>query len=193
MSNLLQVPVDQSATVPCAEADARLMRRLAAGDPAAMPELIAIHGDRLARLVGRMTAWSGDRDDLLQDVLVSAWEQAGSYEGHGSLAGWLRMIAVNRCRNHHRTRRTLARLLDAARQRIGGPEPDKDFLEISELTRQALQQLAVDDRTVMVLVYLEELPGPEVARLLNIKPETLHVRLHRARRRLKRILEQLDV
>ncbi len=192
MSNLLQVPADQSAAVPCAEADARLMQRLADGDPMAMPELIAAHGDRLARLVGRMTAWSGDQDDLLQEVLVSAWEQAGSYQGQGSLAGWLRMIAVNRCRNHHRTRRALTRLLEAARMRMSRPEPEPDLLEIGELTRRALQQLTVDERTVIVLVYLEELPGPEVARLLNIKPETLYVRLHRARQHLKRILEPLD-
>ena len=45
------------------------------------------------------------------------------------------------------------------------------------------------DRTALVLFYLEEMSGEEVAAHLGIKTKSLHVRLHRARKKLKSILE----
>jgi RNA polymerase sigma-70 factor (ECF subfamily) len=54
----------------------------------------------------------------------------------------------------------------------------------------AIGRLNAEDRLVLVMFYLEELPGDEVAEILAVKPETLHVRLHRARKRLKKILAE---
>ena len=52
----------------------RLMARLATGEEEPLKELIAIHGEMLARLVGRLTAWHADSDDVLQEVLLVVWK-----------------------------------------------------------------------------------------------------------------------
>ena len=52
----------------------------------------------------------------------------------------------------------------------------------------ALAKLSPSDRLLLVLYYLEEMSGDEVASSMGVKLETLHVRLHRARQKLKTIL-----
>ena len=74
---------------PMATDDGQLMVRLRQGDQAAMCELLNRHGEMLARLVGRLTAWHADREDILQEVLLSIWQKSGSYRGEGSLEGWI--------------------------------------------------------------------------------------------------------
>ena len=168
-----------------------LTLRLQRGDDTAMCELIERYGEVLGQLVGRLTGWHADREDILQDVLLAIWNQAGSYRGEGSLEGWLKRIAVNRCRNHFRATQSIKRLIERftlLRQPSERQSTNENDGQDEKLT-SSLQKLSQADRTVLVLFYLEEMPGEEVAETLNIKLETLHVRLHRARSRLKKLIE----
>ena len=169
-------------------ADQILMQRVAAGDQSALSELIVQHGDTLARLVGRLMAWHSDCDDVYQEILLSVWQRAHSFRGDGSLEGWLRRLAVNRCRNHFRARAAMRRKLEGlaavltmTKTSETGPAVFEDpaVPQDPEL-RKALEQLKPDDRAAIVLFYMEEMPGDEVARALGIRLETLHVKLHRA-------------
>ena len=174
-----------------------LMKRIAARDEAAICELLELHGEMLARLVGRLLVWHSDCDDVLQEVLLSVWQRAGSYRGQGSLEGWLKKIALNRCRNHFRALSAVQRKLERFSILIGKRETDqptpstfsnKDDGQTPLML--ALRKLDGKDRTAIVLFYLEEMPGEEVAASLGIKLETFHVRLHRARKKLKRLIEK---
>lgn len=168
-----------------------LIRGLVEGESAAMAEFVARYGPMLRRLIGRLCAWSADVDDLMQEVLLRAWERAGSYRG-GSLAAWLRAIAIHRCRNHFRGLGAWRRLLERFRGHVQSESgrPSDDPREQSDWIRQALQRLSAADRTILVLHYLEELPLEELAETLNARAGTLAVRLHRARERLKRLLDR---
>lgn len=167
------------------------MRLIADGDPQGMQALLTIHGPMLARLIGRLTAWHADMDDVMQEVLLQVWNKAGSYRGHGSLEGWLKRIAVNRCRNHFRALATWQRKLEKLAL-LGHVDhyidPPTHIDGIDDELKQALAKLTPDERTAVVLFYLEQLSGEEVAQLTDSKPETVHVRLHRARTKLKKLL-----
>lgn len=181
--------------------DQRLMKRLADGDQNAMRELLDRHGAAIARLVGRLTGWHEDREDILQEVLLNVWRKAGSYRGDGSLEGWLKRMAINRCRNHFRTSNSIKRLIEKfalatatqqlqeSKHTVYRHQPDSEMEQGSEL-RSALGRLSQPDRTALVLFYLEEMSGAQVAKSLGIRPETLHVRLHRARKKLKKLIEE---
>lgn len=164
----------------------RLAQRLAARDNSALADLIEQYEPMLRVLIGRLVAWSADRDDLVQEVFVRAWERASSFRG-GSLAGWLRAIAIRRCHNHFRglsvVRRHLQQLWLGTSRRTVNAELERR--ELTESTRAALQALRPADRTVLVLHYLEELSLDEVGQALGLRPATVSVRLHRARERLK--------
>ncbi|MCA9216026.1 MAG: sigma-70 family RNA polymerase sigma factor [Planctomycetales bacterium] len=188
------IALDEPVNQAVGDADDELMRRLSGGDDRAMCLLIERHGPMLHRLVGRLTAWSSDQDDLFQEVLVTAWERSGDYDSRGSLAGWLKTIAVNKCKNHFRARDAMRRVLDmfAIQSRPSESETNIDLerIENSELTKTALTKLNALDRSVLVLFYLEELTGEQIAEITNAKVETVHVQLHRARKRLKNLLAE---
>jgi RNA polymerase sigma-70 factor (ECF subfamily) len=175
-----------------ASANFRLMRSLRAGDEAAMRRLLEMHGEMLSRLVGRLTGWHADRDDILQDVLLAVWQKAGTFRESGSLESWLRSIAINRCRNYFRASSSLRRMVERLVSfGVAESAKDIDLLEVDEAKQRlqvGLQRLSQADRTVLVLFYLEENSGEEISRMLKIKQETLHTRLHRARQKLKLVL-----
>jgi RNA polymerase sigma-70 factor (ECF subfamily) len=191
-----------AATRPAAQAETsvvtdeqRLMVRVKNGDEAAMCELLSRHGEMLARLVGRLTAWHADREDILQEVLLNVWQKSGTYRGEGSLEGWLKRMAVNRCQNHFRAANSIKRLMERFTRLVNPiltsePEHAVYSNEPDSELQLALVQLTEADRSALVLFYLEEMPGDEVAEILNVNPETLHVRLHRARKRLKQVIEE---
>lgn len=159
-----------------------------------MNVLVHRFGPRLHRLVCRLTGWSGDSDDILQEVFLAAWRKAGAFRGNGSLEGWLRRLAVNRCRNHHRARAAFARMLGRAASRSKTAtvnRPSQEEPDLDEL-RAALAKLKGPDRAVLVLFYLEELSGEQVAEALGVRLEAVHVRLHRARCRLRELLQAGD-
>jgi RNA polymerase sigma-70 factor (ECF subfamily) len=184
---------DEQITIG-ADRDLALARRIAAGDAAALGELIERHGQALRRLVGRLCAWSDDCDDVMQEVLLRVWERSHSFRG-GSLAAWLRQVAINECRRRHRSLGVAKRLFARFRERHVPPteRPVASRLEAAELTRIALRQLRHDERTLVVLFYLEGLSLEAIGELLHVRPATLAVRLHRARERMgARLRAEID-
>ena len=170
------------------------MARIAAGDQRAFEQLVKGHAPRLQRLIGRLTGWHTDTDDLLQETLIAVWEKANKYDEQGSLHAWLTRIAVNRVKNRYRGLERLRRNLEILASQLFSqttqPRPAATDEEDS-LLAAALRQLSHSDRNLLVLYYLEELPAEQVAELENTTVDSLYVRLHRARKRLKDRVEQL--
>lgn len=188
---------DEAAKNRCNEH--ALMQRISSGNELALQELIVLHGDMLARLVGRLMAWHADSDDVLQEVLLTVWRKANRFEGQGSLEGWLRRIAVNRCRNHFRATSILQRKIEQLATLLTASQSNQEDYKTSYTFAEnaideasplgiALRQLPTDDRAAIVLVYLEELSPDDVSETLGIKTQTLHVRLHRIKKKLKRLM-----
>ena len=180
-------------------AEIQLAKQLASGDPTALDHIIAKYGDRLQRLIGSLTAWCPEVDDLFQETLLRAWIKAGSYRGESSLETWLSSIAVSICRNHYRSTQRLIKHLRNfwftkdrdersrfARTLNGQSEIDSQC----ELVQIGMQRLKHKDRELLVLTYIEEWSLDEVASHSGITNETLHVRLHRARNRLRELMEE---
>ena len=178
-----------------AEVAGSLMNRMARGDESALEELVTIHGQMLARLIGRLTGWHGDSDDIFQEVLLTAWRRSKHYREGGSCEAWLKRIAVNRVKNHYRALSRWQRKLEQIADRLASREQPQAIGFVEE-TREpmhlAMQKMRASDRALIVLVYLEELPMAEVAEIVGVRPSALHVRLHRARARLKKLLLQQD-
>ncbi len=108
----------------------------------------------------------------------------------------LTRVTINRCRTHQR--RTWLRLNVLRRHRPPhfseeAPAAHDSSLrdEVGAKVRAAVQKLKRDDREVIVLFYLEQLPSAEIATLLGISIGAVDVRLHRARKRLKSALGDL--
>jgi RNA polymerase sigma-70 factor, ECF subfamily len=178
--------IDASATeIP----QQSLARRFASGEASAFDDVVAEFSPRIARLVHRLIGWSGDTDDIVQEVFVAALKRQRHFRGDASLWTWLSAIAVNQCRSRLRKRQSWRRWIGFQRERFASDESAVDRDETSQRVRQAVSQLKQDDREVIVLFYLEEQSVKQIAEMLGRTYNAIEVRLHRARHRLAVLLK----
>jgi RNA polymerase sigma-70 factor (ECF subfamily) len=181
----------------CEDAESALARRLAAGDRSAFDQLVEHHAPGVSRLAYRLLGWTGraaDVEDVVQDVFVAVLRGMRKFDGRSSLSTWITAITVNRCRS---LRRRLAARVRAfagllARSRESPHESADQALgraDESERVRRAVRRLKLADREVIVLHYFEHADASQAAAILGVSKNAVEVRLHRARQRLKRILE----
>jgi RNA polymerase sigma-70 factor (ECF subfamily) len=172
--------------------DASLADRFTRGDPTAFDAVVGRHQDMVTRLARRLLGWSNDVEDVVQEVFLSALQNASGFRRSASLATWLTTITLNKCRNHRRGLLARLRFLTGFGARPPGEEPPPDVpaadAESFSRVRAALRGLSAREREVIVLHYLEEKSADEIASLLGASRGAVDVRLHRARGRLRQLL-----
>ncbi|MCW2866123.1 MAG: polymerase, sigma subunit, family [Marmoricola sp.] len=188
--------------------DAALLAAHVDGDPDAFGRLVARHRDRLWAVALRTTGHPEDAADALQDALVSAYRQAGSFRGDSAVTTWLHRVVVNACLDQMRRNRVRAAVplpddLDdeAARGRLvtgpnaaartGDPEHALLTAEVRARVRAALAELPPDQGAALALVDLEGLPVVEAATVLGVPVGTVKSRCSRGRARLAVLLADL--
>ena len=153
--------------------------------------LFAAHHQRLYRLALRLADGSDEARDLVQETFLRAARRPTAVPaGEPGGEAWLVRVLVNLCRDRHRRRMVRARF-------AAGPPPAAPAIGSSEeaaiardLVRAALARLSPRRRAVVVLAELEELPIPEIARLLGIAPASVRWHRSQARRALARMFEE---
>ena len=148
-----------------------------------------------------------DVQEVAQDTFIRAFRALPSYRGEAPVKSWLlrigRYAAMDFWRKHYRRRDRLMTDLDDSelfrmemdrQQKIAEHQTDRDAQEQArELLHRALAQLSPDDRAVITLVELEGHTMADAARQLHCSVAAVKVRAFRARRRLKEIVEQLNL
>lgn len=175
--------------------DVLLIQGMAQGNAHALDELYARRGPGILSF---LVAHVGDHtlaEEILQDVMLAAWNNAGSFRGDSSVRTWLLVIARNRAMNTYRKRKLPLVTLDDAFGVFGndtGPLEKVERKGNENRVRAALSQLPLQQREVLVLVFYHQLSGPEVAQVLGINEGTVKSRLHRAKEALRRVLHVED-
>lgn len=189
----IPIKFDRKAPALGDDSDQSLLARLHRRESAAFDELVALYQPRIARLVQRLLGWNSDVEDVMQDVFLAAHQSIRHFRGDASINTWLTQVALNICRSRQRRKflslRWMRRQKPEIRAENGASSLEKD--ELSQRVRQAMQKLNHSEREVIVLYYLEERSGKEIAELLSITPPALDVRLHRVRRKLKELLKDV--
>jgi RNA polymerase sigma-70 factor, ECF subfamily len=180
-----------------------LLARLRAGDDAAFALLVSTHAGRLLGVARRMLRVEEDARDALQDAFLQAFRGIGGFEGSARLSTWLHRIVVNACLMRLRSRsrkpeqpieELLPRFYEDGHRTDPGPpwrSGDADPVEqrqLAHLVRGAIDRLPEIHRNVLLLRDIEGLDAEETARLLDVKADTVKVRLHRARQALRALL-----
>jgi RNA polymerase sigma-70 factor (ECF subfamily) len=181
--------------------DAELTRRALAGDDPAFTQLATRHKLWLFRFIRRYVGNDDDSLDLLQDTLVATWLSLHQYDSGRPFHAWLRQIALNKCRDW--TRRNLLRGivryvsgdldLFAAEARRSNPEAMLADRQSLRRLDQAIASLPPRLREPLILTVFEGLSTRETATQLNASEKAVETRLHRARKRLAKVIEQSDL
>ncbi|MCJ8509215.1 RNA polymerase sigma factor [Rhizobium lemnae] len=171
--------------------DAELVRRVAAGDPSAMRELVSAKLPRLLALAQRMLGDRSEAEDVAQETFLRIWKHAGNWrQGTAKFDTWAHRISLNLCYDRLRKKRDV--LTDVLPEQIDpGALPDAGLMAAegdAARVERALQNLAPRQREAIILVYYQEMSNREAAQVLDISVDALESLLARGKRALQTIL-----
>jgi RNA polymerase sigma-70 factor (ECF subfamily) len=189
---------EYSVELPLAKAssqdEADLVARAAGGDHEAYASLVRPYERVAYRLAAAITGRKADAEEASQNGLLKAYRSLDRFTPGAAFRPWLLRIVVNEAHNVVRSAKRHERLGARAREQhdaaIAGPEDAVIAREEVATVLSALAQLSEADRLAVALRYFAELPDSEAAALVGTSKEAYRVRLLRARRRLKTILEE---
>lgn len=128
-------------------------------------------------------------DDLVQDTLDRAWTRIASWHENGDMRPWLFSIMHNLHVDQVRRNRLATVPIDDEALTISVRGRHQDHLELRDLDA-ALLRLPEEQREVLLLVALEEMPYAEAAKVLGISQANVASRLFRAREKLRAVLAE---
>lgn len=169
--------------------DLQLVAAIRAGDARAGDELVRRHLAAVRNLLFQMVLDSHLADDLTQETFSRAWQSFTTYRGDSTFSTWLHRIALNTAYEHLRNlprRRCQTLPDDAADSRTSAPPLTRD--DGDRITR-ALAQLPASLRAAIVLTVMQGYSAAEAAQVEGCSLGTMYWRVHSARQRLKRELE----
>jgi len=187
-------PVDPSQVELAREQE--LVSRAQKGDRAAFAALLREHQDEVYTLARRLVGDPHMASDVAQEALIRAWRALPRFRGDSRLSTWLYRITVNTAWTHKkRAGRNRATSIDdhldvAAPAGADHPEVAGEILELRGRLRSALDRLPDAQREVVVLKDIYGWSHSEIAESMGISVTAAKVRLHRARARLARDLEE---
>ncbi|MEX2092750.1 MAG: sigma-70 family RNA polymerase sigma factor [Pirellulales bacterium] len=183
---------DHASRDESAVADAQLIGRTLAGEPAAFGELVLRYQDRLYNSLVRVLGSAEDARDAVQDAFVQAFVKLETFRGSSAFYTWLYRIAFNTAMSHARRKRPTRSLdeerTNRGREPVDGQPTAEARLDTSERATQvqrALAELSAEHREVIVLREMDGCKYEEIAEMLELPVGTVRSRLFRARLELR--------
>jgi RNA polymerase sigma factor (sigma-70 family) len=131
-------------------------------------------------------------DDLVQQTFLGCIEARERYRAESSFKTFLLGIARNQLFRYYRGRHEQVDFAVTSIRDLGtSPSGTVSKRQDERLLMEALQLVPLDAQVILELAYWEGLAGVDLARVLNVSVNTVHTRLHRARRSLRAKLETL--
>lgn len=174
----------QSAKAPT---DIALLARMADGDRLAMQVFYARHHVRVFRFALRIIGDHSLAEDVISEVFLDVWRQAGRFEGRSAASTWL--LAITRHKAYAALRRRTTEfvkddVIEAIEDRADRPDAALEKETRGCILRRCLDELTPNHREIIDLVYYHEKSVAEVALIFAIPENTVKTRLFYARKRL---------
>lgn len=165
--------------------DAYLVQRAQEGYVDAYEELVSRHGLRVYRTALRMLGNHHDAEDIAQDALITGWHRLEQFRGQSAFSTWMYRIVTRLALNRlQRTKKTESiDLLDDVADEETAHEHAERNLTVDAVS-QAIGELPVPQRIVVVLHHFEGLSYAEVATITQSTVPAVRSHLFRARRTL---------
>jgi RNA polymerase sigma factor (sigma-70 family) len=167
--------------------------RILRGDSMAFRELVERHKDYAFTVALRILNNREEAEEAAQDAFVRAYNALATFNRDAKFSTWLYRIVVNCALTVQQKRKIRTEDLDNAKI-LRGPLDASDALKQKEqrhFIERALKLLSPDDVVMITLFYLKENSLEEIAASVGIETNTVKVKLHRARKRLADVLQNI--
>ena len=177
--------------------EAKIVRRIVAGEPDALSDLYARYSGMLLALARRVLGNTSDAEEVLQECFLQVWKQAGRYDPRrSSVSTWLVLITRSRAIDRLRSRKVGDKAVTAVKQEKPdthtSPKGVGDVLmqERRERLRHEMKELPDEQREVLELAFYKGMTQREISEDTGIPLGTVKTRTLLAMRKLRKALEQ---
>ena len=176
--------------------DNELISKVLQGDHQAYAGLVHRYQNYVFTLTLRLVKNREEAEEVAQDVFIKAYKYLADFRGDAKFSTWLYTIVNNTCISFLRKKKLNIQSLDDERIFATADNQDAGFRAdgVEQKSRhamvaEAISQLRPDDSAIITLFYKNEQSLEEIAQILGLEVNTAKVRLHRARTRLKELME----
>lgn len=180
------------------ESERQLISRARSGDACALRELVDLHKDRLFAFIWRMVRNHHDAEEVCQDAFLKAFASLETFCSDYRFSTWLFTIGYRICLNRLRRKRPLTGEIDFTGLPAASDETPSATAESEDAARlkgkvwEAVSRLSPPQRATVLLFYRHEFSCQEIGGVLELPVATVKSHLHRARLRLREMLESVD-
>lgn len=198
------VNMEQQPARSAEPSDIELVARVRSGDELAFEELFNRHRRRVALIASRFFRQREQIEEIVQESFTKAYFALGDFSNQqeASFAAWVARIAYNSCYDELRRskRRQESSLSDVSEEdtawlqetlrtvEAGGDVEERTVAR--DLAGKLLSRLSAEDRTVLIMLDVEEMSVNEIALVTGWSVSKVKVRAHRARASLRRVLNR---
>ena len=189
----------------------QLHDRLLQGDQSAFEEIFGDLNPILLRVAVSITGNRATAEEVTQDAWLSVIENLQSYKGDAPLRHWILKILSNKARSRAtRDGKTETLDLEDSGSRVSQnmftesgnwavapalwdeitPERVLAGRQSLQLVREAIQRLPPSQQAILTLLEQEKMSANDCAVLLGISPANVRVQLHRAREKIRQVLDE---
>ena len=190
------VPVESSLGNPAAEQDGPDIHASLAGDEEAFARLVRRYQPLVYRQMWRFSRDPDTLDDLVQEVFIEVFRSLSGYKAKAPFLHWLRRIATRTGYRFWKRNARIKRVRDEIEQhrvKLVNTPGKASASEAAETLHQLLELLPPRDRLILTLIYFDECSTAEAAERAGWSATMVRVQAHRARGKLRRILEDRGI
>lgn len=182
-------------TFPSSDEDIPLVRKAQAGDLDAFDELVKKHQSTMTGLLYRFAPDRADLEDMVQDTFLRAWKGLPRWKPEKPFLHWLKRIALNvglefcrrqKCSPFGRLAHPEEKPFENLAADISQEQAGRGAVEEAQFL---LAQVPAEDRALLTMLYLNEMPLTEIAGHFGWSRANAKIKAFRARNRLKTIIE----
>jgi RNA polymerase sigma factor (sigma-70 family) len=177
--------------------DIEVINKVLAGDSNAFGELVKKYQNYVFTLALRFTRHREDAEEVAQDIFVKAYRSLADFRGNAKFSTWLYTIVYTTSVTFLRKKRMETSSIDDENTFIQLESQDSGFRanQVEQKSKmamlnEAINLLSPEDAQLITLFYKAEQSLEEISSILGAEPNTIKVRLHRARTRLKEKMEK---
>jgi RNA polymerase sigma factor (sigma-70 family) len=178
--------------------DIELIRQILSGDQGAYADLVKRHQRFVFTLALRFTKNREDAEEIAQDCFVKAYRSLNNFQQTSKFSTWMYSIVYTTSMTFLRKKKLDTQSIDSENSHIELENHVSSFNadQVEQKSKfaylnMAIDQLLPDDAAIITLFYKGEQSLDEISKALRIESNTVKVKLHRARHRLKEKLEAL--
>jgi len=176
--------------------DIEIISKVLKGEQQAYAELVKRYQNYVFTLTLRFIKSREDAEEVSQDIFVKAYRSLADFRGESKFSTWLYTIVNTTCITFLRKKRLNVQSLDNEKvfETVESQDSGLNANQVERKSRanmvnSSISMLSYDDSEILTLFYKAEQSLEEISQILGLEQNTVKVRLHRARQRLKTMME----